>query len=101
MDNMSILEVAHEMARDLHEIGLMSDERLREFDIMCRPSSVYTPTQIRRIREQTDSSQDAFAASLDVSKATVRRWEKGTSRPGDASLRLLQRVEREGLGGLG
>ena len=97
----SILEDVHEIASGLHKAGLMSDERLREFDILCkRPPSAYTPAQIRRIREKTDSDRDVFAYCLNISEATVRRWETGRAKPGGAALRLLNLVERKGLGGL-
>ena len=98
MDGKSVSEVVHDAAKDLHEIGLMSDKELRKFDILCeRPCTVYTPAQIKRIRKKTDSCPIACAAYLNVSTDTVRRWERGESKPQGASLRLLHIVDREGL----
>ena len=33
----TILEDVHEIARDMHEGGFLSDERMREYDFMCQP----------------------------------------------------------------
>ena len=98
----SILEAVHETAKDLHRVGVMSDERLREFDALCKPPLAgYTPAQIRQIREKTQTSQGAFAACLNISKATVSRWERGQTKPLGTALRLLNVVEQQGLEALG
>ena len=94
MDGKSIKEVVHETAKDLHEIGLMSDERMRHFDFLCKG---YTPKQIRQIRKKTCSSRDDFAYHLDVSKKTVERWESGKAKPSSPSMKLLNIVDRKGL----
>ena len=97
----TISEAVLESARGLHRAGVMSDERLREFDAMCkRPPSAYSPAQIRRIRAKTKSSLDMFAICLNTSKATVRRWESGEVKPCGPSLKLLNLVERKGLDAL-
>ena len=98
----SILDTVHEIATDLHEAGVMSDERMREFDILCeRSPDSYTPAQIKRIREKTETSQDKFAARLNISRATVARWERGRTQPSAQSLRLLRVVDQKGLRALG
>ena len=89
-----ILEVVHETAKDIHEAGLMSDEKLRHFEFMCKG---YTPKQIRQIRKKTCSSQDEFAFRLHISRTTVRKWESGQAKPSNASLKLLNIVDRKGL----
>ena len=100
--NKSILEVVHETARDLREAGLMGDEEMRKFDVLCKPPlDVYTPTRIKKIREKTRTSQDTFAACLNISKTTVRRWERGQTKPHGASLRLLNIMDQKGLEALG
>jgi putative transcriptional regulator len=32
-----ILEIAHEMARDLYSVGAMSDVTMRQMDVLCLP----------------------------------------------------------------
>ena len=39
------------------------------------------PEQIRVVRNQLGMSQEAFAAALGVSFATVNRWENGKAKP--------------------
>ena len=98
MDGKSISEVVHELASGMHAAGTISDERMREFDVMCkRPPSRYTPAQIKRIREKTASDQGVFAACLNVSTDTVRRWERGQTQPQGASLQLLNILDQKGL----
>lgn len=45
-----ILEAVHETARGLHKIGLIDDQRMAEFDTLCR-------------RNETDDLRTAIAAS--------------------------------------
>ena len=33
----TLMEHLYEISRDLHEAGLLSDEKFREHDLMCRP----------------------------------------------------------------
>ena len=98
----SILETVYETAKGLHKAGFMSDEEMHEFDVLCKPSlDSYTPAQIKRIREKTETSQDKFAARLNISRATVARWERGRTQPSAQSLRLLRVVDQKGLRALG
>jgi putative transcriptional regulator len=93
-----ILKAVHESARDLHEIGLMDETTLREFDAMCLPPvKRYTAEDIRRIRKNLRLSQPVFAAYLNVTKSTVAQWEQGEKKPRGPSLKLLDLVERKGL----
>ena len=59
----SILDTVHETARGLYEAGGLTDEEMHEFDVLCEKSpGSYTPAQIKRIREKTETSQNKFAA---------------------------------------
>lgn len=45
-----ILETAHEMARDLHSVGAMSDVIMRQMGKLCLPpNAAPTPDNIRSI----------------------------------------------------
>jgi len=98
MKNKSILNTIHDSAKDLHKAGLMSDVTLREFDALCLPPvKVYTPAQIKRIRQKTRSSQAVFAAYLNTSPSTIQKWELGGKKPNGPSLKLLNLVDKKGL----
>ena len=97
----SILETVHEGAKDLRDAGLMKEVTLREFDALCLPPvKVYTPSQIKRIRRKTKSSQAVFAAYLNTSPSTVQKWEIGGKKPNGPSLKLLNLVDKKGLDAL-
>lgn len=49
-----------------------------------------TPESIRALRLRLGLTQEAFAARIGTTQATVNRWEHGTRRPnGPASLALM------------
>ena len=45
--------------------------------------------EIKKIRQKSLMSQEAFAQALGVSFTTVNRWESGKSRPSYKTLKLL------------
>ncbi len=53
--------------------------------------------EIKAIRLRGEVSQNVFAILLNASLATVRRWERGETKPRGASLRLLNVVENRGV----
>jgi len=94
----SILEVVHETATGLHEVGLMDTETLQEFDTICFPPlKTYTPEQIKRIRLKHNLNQVLFAMYLNLNLSTIQKWERGASKPKGASLKLLNLVEQKGI----
>jgi len=94
----TLLEVAHDIARDLHEVGAIDAKTMREFDAKCLPSvKAYTPNQIKRIRLKNKVSQAVFAAFINTSPSTIRQWEQGLKKPGGISLKLLNLIDRHGL----
>jgi len=57
--NKSILEVVRETANDFHEIGVMDDMTMHEFDVLCLPSiKAFTPTQIKRLPLRRKSKKE-------------------------------------------
>jgi len=94
----SILEAVHEGAKDLHDIGLMDDMTMREFDALCLPTvKKLTANQIKRLRMKNKASQAVFAAFLNTSVSTVQKWEQGQKKPNGPSLKLLNLVAKNGL----
>ena len=92
------LEVAHDIAKDLHEAGAIDTQTMHEFDVKCLPPiKEYAPSQIKRIRMRNKVSQAVFAAYLNTSSSTVRQWEQGLKKPSGISLKVLNLVEHHGL----
>lgn len=95
----SLKEVIHSTANDLYEAGVMTAQTMREFDAMCLPKiKPLTPAQIKRIRLRNKASQAVFAAYLNTSASTVKKWEQGLKSPSGLALKLLNLVDRHGLG---
>lgn len=93
-----ILQEVHEMATDLHGIGLIDKRRMREFDALCHLNmEEMTPKKIKSLREQAHVSQAVFAAVLNISPSTVQKWEIGEKKPSGPSLKLLNLIKRKGL----
>ena len=58
MNNKSILEVVHENAKGLYEIGLIDEQKMREFDALCLPEKPASAVkQVKRRRPQNKTSQ--------------------------------------------
>jgi putative transcriptional regulator len=57
-----------------------------------------TPEEIRRIREESRTSQAVFAALLNISVSTVHKWATGQKRPTGAALKLLHLAQKRGVG---
>lgn len=63
----------------------------------CRETRLEVPAPPKRrnrrdiamLRRRLNYSQPMFARALNVSVKTVRAWEQGTRRPGEAALKLL------------
>jgi putative transcriptional regulator len=101
----SILETVHESAEDMHDIGLLDKQTMREFDALCLPEvKIYTARQIKQIRERNNVSQSVFAMYLNTGVETVRKWEaegKTNKRPNGAAMKLINMVATKGLEILG
>ncbi len=70
------LNVAYEMAADLHESGVMDDLTMEKVKLMRFPAKkTFSSEEIRQIRGLTRMSQSVFALLLNVGKSTVVKWE--------------------------
>ena len=101
----SILETVHESVQDLHDIGLVDKQTMREFDSLCLPKvKDYSSTQIKEIRLRNKASQAVFAAYLNTGVETVRKWEargKTRKRPNGAAMKLISMIDIHGIEVLG
>ena len=93
-----ILAMIHENAADLHEAGLMDKKTMKKFDELClTPVPVFTPDEIKAIREKERVSQTVFAHYLNVSKNMISEWERGVKKPTATALKLLTLVQHKGI----
>jgi len=94
----SMLEVAHDMANDLYNVGVINVTTMWEFDALCLPEvRSLTPQEIKKLRLREKVSQVVFAKYLNTSPSAVRKWEQGKKHPRGTSLKLLNLVADNGL----
>ena len=94
----TLLEVAHEMAADLYEAGVIDAVTMREYESVCIPPvHDLSAREIKRIRLHEKVSQAIFAKYLNTSTSTIRQWEQGGKHPKGTSLRLLNLIAAKGL----
>lgn len=94
----SLREVAHEMANDLYDAGVIDAVTMREYETLCIPIvRELSPREIKHIRLHEKVSQAIFAKYLNTSTSTVRQWEQGGKHPRGTSLRLLNLIAAKGL----
>ncbi len=93
-----MLEAIHDSVKVLHEVGLMDQMTLREFDSLClKPIPVMKASDIRKIRTRSHVSQAVFAALLNTSVSTIQKWEIGQKKPAGTALKLLHIVHDKGI----
>ena len=93
-----LLSSIHETAQGLRRAGIMAEQTMRKFDVLClTPVRPLTPRQIRNLRRREKTSQAVFARYLNVTTGLVSQWERGEKRPRGASLKLLTLVAKNGL----
>lgn len=98
MKKSKILEAIHESATSLHKTGAIPNLSMREFDKAClHDVHDMTAESIKSLREQQKVSQSVFAAYLNISISTIKKWEIGLKKPSGAALKLLNLIERNGL----
>ena len=59
-----------------------------------KPSTVfvYSPLNVKEVREKTNKNQEEFANMIGVKVGTLRNWEQGRRKPAGAALALLKIV---------
>ena len=77
-----ILDMAHNMAKDLHAVGTMDTIPMRMMDELCLPKKrAFNAAEIRHIRQRTRMVQPIFAVMVSVGASTVAQWEEGKKSP--------------------
>jgi putative transcriptional regulator len=98
-----LTEALLETADDMKRLGIMN-KAIHE-KITLRHLRKLTPStakpisgdEIRKIREQANLSQAAFARFLNLTVGYVSQLERGTKQPKGPALALLNVVRRKGL----
>jgi len=94
-----LLEAVHDTAKGLHGHGFITKRRMNEFEALClEPVPDYSSAQIRKLRTSLKISQPVLAGVLNTSVSTVRKWEQGEKKPSGPSLKLLNLIDRKGIG---
>lgn len=82
-----------------YERGELADAKVtratlasQSVEVTAAPS--YRANRISALRDNLRLSQPVFAAALNVSPETVKKWEQGTREPDGAALRLLELAEQ-------
>lgn len=99
--NKSALESVYEIAKGMHESGVIDTKTMHKYDALCLPTIVdFSPGQIKKLRLREKVSQAVFAKFLNTSVSTVQQWEQGLKHPRGTSLKLLNLVLEKGLDGI-
>ncbi len=94
-----LMASVHESAEALAKVGAIDKATLRGFDRLCISRAPdFAPGQIKQIREKVKVSQPVFALYLNTSESTIQKWEAGTKKPRGMALKLLEVVDKHGLG---
>lgn len=93
-----VAAAVHESVADLYKAGGVDRKTMRKFDALClTPIQELTPANIRSLREREKTSQNVFAAYLNVTPGLVSKWERGEKRPQGATLKLLSLIAKNGI----
>ncbi len=97
----SLKETIDDIANGLHKNGIIDKRTLSDLIEDEQPSIIeYTGEEIQTIRKKQKLSQAVFAMYLNISPATIRSLEQGKRRAHGAILKLLNVVDRHGIGAL-
>jgi len=92
-------EAIHSAVQGMYAAGTIDKETMRTFDETCLSApTALSPEEIRSLRERNRVSQPVFARYLNTSESTVQKWETGAKRPSGPALKLLDIVQKHGLG---
>ena len=92
------LEVLHNTAAALHNVGALDKSTMRDIDAFCLTRvEAMSGDEIQALREREGISQAVLARHINVGTKLVSDWERGAKRPSGPSLKLLTLVRSKGL----
>jgi putative transcriptional regulator len=97
----NIQDTINDLAQGLFKAEIIDKKTLRNFTDQELPVlHEFTGEEIQQLRKKQKLSQSVFAKYLNVSPAMIRGLEQGKRQAHGAILKLLNIVERHGIGGL-
>lgn len=97
----SLQETINDLAQGLHKADLIDIKTLRELTEDELPVLVeYTGDEIQQLRKRQRLSQSVFAKYLNISPAMIRSLEQGQRHAHGAILKLLNIIDKHGIGAL-
>jgi len=94
-----ILKTIHESVKSLYDLDIVDKTTMHEFDLLClEPIKQMKPREVKKLRLREHVSQPVFAMLLNVSPSSIKKWESGENAPSGAALRLLEIIDKNGLG---
>ena len=85
-----LFESIHSSASDLHAVGAIGKQTMREYDEPCiEPPKELSARAIKRLREGLNMSQPIFARRIYVRPSTVAKWESGANKPSGIATKYL------------
>lgn len=103
---MSRLKQLQEMAYSFHQIGAVSDETVKRVDARINAQEIRKKMpeiiamegkDIRAMRDRLGISQAGLAYTMNMTVASISKWERGEKKPNGAALRLLNTINRKGI----
>jgi putative transcriptional regulator len=89
-----IVGALRDFAEALETVGDLSRRfTIRTVELDLEPH-VFSPSEIRAVRDQLGLSQPLFARFLGASVQTVRSWEQGSKTPSPIAARFLEEIAR-------
>ena len=98
-----LAEALLETAEGMHRVGIMDDETYRTITIRHlgkEPQAAAQPVtadEIRKMREDSNLSQAAFARYLNLTPGYISQLERGIKKPKGPALALLNVIRRKGF----
>jgi putative transcriptional regulator len=88
-----IVAALNQFADDLETgVPIESKYTVRQVRVVPLPQ-LYSPAQVRVVRQLIGASQEVFAQMLAVSPVTIRSWEQGTRKPSAMARRFLDEIQ--------
>jgi putative transcriptional regulator len=97
----SLQDTINDLAQGLHKANVIDIKTLRELNDDELPVLIeYTGDEIQQLRKRQRLSQSVFAKYLNISPAMIRSLEQGQRHAHGAILKLLNIIDRHGIGAL-
>ncbi|MDQ1919940.1 helix-turn-helix domain-containing protein [Massilia pseudoviolaceinigra] len=90
-------EAIHSAAAALHSVGIIDKKTMREFDKSCFTPPSFTASDVLRIRNKENLSQEVLARYMGITKSTVVKWESAYNIPSPMAQRLLKVIDEQGI----